>query len=90
MPCFLPPASSLSPAKHGNAVQPQRVWVWRGGKPSKGSRRPVWMSRELLEERRWNRTVHGMWKEDRPLGRNTGTLSEHEGMQRGSLRPTWN
>jgi len=29
-------------------------------------------------------------KRDRPLGKNTGMLSEHAGMQRGRPRPTWN
>jgi len=32
-------------------------------KSSKGGRRPTWMSKELLEELRWKRKVHGMWKE---------------------------
>jgi len=32
-------------------------------KPSKGGRRPAWLNKELLEEIRWKRKVHGMWKE---------------------------
>jgi len=32
-------------------------------KSSKGGRRHVWMSKELLAELRWKRKVHGMWKE---------------------------
>jgi len=32
-------------------------------KSSKGSRRPAWMSKELLAKLKWKRTVHGMWKE---------------------------
>jgi len=33
-------------------------------KSSKGGRRPIWMSKELLEELRQKRKVYGMWKEE--------------------------
>jgi len=32
-------------------------------KSSKGGRRPAWLNKELLAEIRWERKVHGMWKE---------------------------
>ena len=32
-------------------------------KSRKGGRRPSWMRKELLEELRWKRKLHGMWKE---------------------------
>jgi len=32
-------------------------------KSSKVGRRPAWLNKELLEEIRWKRKVHGMWKE---------------------------
>jgi len=32
-------------------------------KSRKGGRRPAWMNKEILAEFRWNRKVHGMWKE---------------------------
>jgi len=33
-------------------------------KPSKGGRRPAWMSKELLVKLKWKRKVYGMWKEE--------------------------
>ena len=32
-------------------------------KSRKGGRRPSWLNKKLLEELRWKRKVHGMWKE---------------------------
>lgn len=42
------------------------------------SRRPSWLSKELLTELKWKREVYG--KRDRPLGKNIGTLLEYAGM----------
>jgi len=36
-------------------------------KSSKGGRRPAWLNKELLEENRWKRKVHGMWKEGQAI-----------------------
>jgi len=57
-------------------------------KSSKRGWRPAWLSKELLVELKWKGNVHRMWKE--PLGKSTGMLSKHAGMQRGRLRSTWN
>jgi len=48
-------------------------------KSSKGGRGPAWMSKELLVKLGERSMKCG--KSDRPLGRNTGMLSEHAGKQ---------
>jgi len=58
-------------------------------KSRKGGKRLAWMIKELLAELRWNRKVYGMWKERRALGKSTGMLSKHAGMQQGRPRSTW-
>jgi len=46
------------------------------------------VSKELLVELRQKRKVYGSGKRDRPLGKSTGMLSMHAGMQRGMTTHT--
>jgi len=49
-------------------------------KSRKGGKRPAWMNKELLVELRWNRKVHGMWKEGQ------ATWEEYRNVVRDAMR----
>ncbi|PKU49359.1 glycerol kinase [Limosa lapponica baueri] len=43
-------------------VQAQNWCIPKSKKPGKGSRRPAWLSRELLQKLKWKKEVYSTWK----------------------------